>query len=372
MGSEEKHSELFWNRSDKMTKTIKKLLIFYIPETFITLFLFYWLFYLSNEAGNTETTVRTGFAGTFLTLGILAYTFGLRHAFDADHLAAIDNSTRKLVQEQKPSNFTGLFFSLGHSTVVILLSIALIISTREISSNLPALKDAGTIVGTFVSGTFLYVIGLLNFFILITIYKLYGEAKNGSIDEDELNETLMKRGFFGRYFDRLFKFVNKQYHLYPIGFLFGLGFDTASETALLAITAGASSVFLKVPLWYILVFPFLFTAGMTLVDTSDGFFMNGAYSWAFSGHPLKKIWYNLTMTLISILISFMVGNLEILGLIQSEFNLNGSVWDTLAIIDGIGWGYLGIIIVVTFILTWASSYLIFKIKIEKQPYEQHR
>ncbi len=349
-----------------MRKLLKIMLIFYSLEALITIMLFYWLVYLSNAAGAIKITANVGVVGTFFALGILAYTFGLRHAFDADHLAAIDNSTRKLVQENKPSNFTGFFFSLGHSTVVILLSVALIIAVRTISSNLPSLESTGTIIGTLVSGGFLYIIGLLNFFIFVTIYKLYKNAKKGKMDEKSLNDALLKRGFMGRYFGRLFKIVDKQYYMYPIGFLFGLGFDTASETALLAITAGAAGVFLNIPFWTLLVFPLLFTAGMTIVDTTDGFFMNGAYNWAFLGHPIKKIWYNLTMTIVSITISFMVGTLELLGLIQGEFTLTGTFWGSIQLISGgTGWGYIGIIIVLTFLVTWLTSYIIFKLRVER-------
>ena len=343
------------------------MLIFYILEALITITLFSWLVYLSSHAGAIQITAKVGTVGTFFALGILAYTFGLRHALDADHLAAIDNSTRKLVQENKSSNFTGFFFSLGHSTVVILLAITLIIAVRTIASNLPSLESVGTIIGTLVSGGFLYIIGVLNLIILISIYKLYKSAKEGKMDEKSLNETLLKRGLIGRYFSRLFKIVDKQYYMFPIGFLFGLGFDTATETALLAITAGVAGVFLNIPFWTLLVFPFLFTAGMTTVDSTDGFFMNGAYNWAFLGHPLKKIWYNLTMTIVSISVSFMVGSIELLGLIQGEFNLTGSFWCPIQLMTGeAGWGYVGVIIVCTFFVTWFTSYILFKLRIERE------
>lgn len=344
----------------------KRMILFYSAEALVTLVLFYWLIQLTRAVGAIPITAKVGVVDTFFSLGVLAYTFGLRHAFDADHLAAIDNSTRKLVQEKKSSNFTGFFFSLGHSTVVILLSAVLVIAVRTIPSTIPSLESIGTIIGTLVSGGFLYIIGLLNLIIFVTIYKIYKSARRGEIDEGKLNDVLLKRGFMGRYFNRLFKIVNEQYYMYPIGFLFGLGFDTASETALLAITAATAGVFLKVPLWTLLIFPFLFTAGMTTVDTSDGFFMNGAYGWAFFGHPIKKIWYNLTMTVISVMISFIVGTLELLGLVQGEFNLNGPFWAAMATISGVGWGYLGIIIIMTFIVTWISSYAIYKFRIEKR------
>lgn len=344
---------------------IKKMLLFYIIELTITVVLFIWLFKLSSEVGNIEVQLH-GVSATFFTLGILAYLFGLRHAVDADHLAAIDNSTRKLVQEGKPSLFTGLFFSLGHSTVVILLSIALMIATRIVESSIPQLENIGSIVGTLVSGFFLYIIGFLNLVVLFEIYELFKQARRGELDEAKLNEALLKRGFMNRYFKGLFKIVNNQYYLYPIGFLFGLGFDTASETALLAISAGTAGVFTKIPLWTLLVFPFLFTAAMTLLDTTDGFFMNGAYRWAFMGNPIRKVWYNLTMTSISIIVAYLVGSLELLGLIQSEFGLSGWFWDNIALINGdVWWGNVGIIIISTFAITWIISIIIYKSRISK-------
>ena len=167
-----------------------------------------------------------------------------------------------------------------------------------------------------------------------------------------------------KFFKNLFKIIDKQYYMYPIGFLFGLGFDTASETALLAISAAVAGVFLEIPLWSLLVFPFLFTAGMTLIDTTDGLFMNTAYGWAFLGDSLKKLWYNLTMTLISIMVAYIVGTLELLGLIQSEFNLNGPFWDLIATINGdVWWGNIGVIIVFTFVITWTISYIIYRTKL---------
>ncbi|MCH4815790.1 MAG: HoxN/HupN/NixA family nickel/cobalt transporter [Saccharolobus sp.] len=345
-----------------------KLVIFYILEGIITGMLFYWLFLLSRGVGNLTVKIEeSNVTTTFFALGILAYLFGLRHALDADHLAAIDNSTRKLVQEKKPSHFTGLFFSLGHSSVVILLALTLIIATRYITSNIPSLEKIGDIIGTLISGGFLYIIGLLNFLSLLEIYNLYARTtREKTIDEKKLEEVLLSRGFMNKYFGKLFAIINSQYYMYPIGFLFGLGFDTASETALLAISAAAAGVFLKVPLWSLLVFPFLFTSGMTLIDTTDGFFMNGAYSWAFLGNPLKKIWYNLTMTTISILIAYLVGTLELLGLIQSQFNLSGIFWQWISTINGgVWWGNIGIIIIFTFALTWLFSYTAYRFKIKK-------
>ncbi len=348
-----------------LNKTFMKAVAFYVVEAILTALLFLWLVRLSEAVGRVEVEVKGTFA-SLITLGVLAYLFGLRHAVDADHLAAIDNSTRKLVQEGKPSTFTGLFFSLGHSSVVVLLSVALMIATRAVESSIPSLENLGSVVGTLVSGGFLYLIGFLNALVLLEIYSIYKEVRDGKIDEEKLNEALLKRGFMNRFFKRLFKVVDKQYYLYPIGFLFGLGFDTASETALLAISAASAGVFVNVPLWTLMVFPLLFTAGMTLVDTTDGFFMNGAYRWAFMGNPLRKVWYNLTMTTISIIVAYLVGTLELLGLIQSEFNLGGPFWDAISLVNGdVWWGNIGFIIIGSFALTWATSLAIYKVKVSK-------
>ncbi|BCU70288.1 HoxN/HupN/NixA family nickel/cobalt transporter [Stygiolobus caldivivus] len=349
------------NLSDKMWKII----LFYGIEIILTVFLFLWLNIISSEVGNFQVKVKT-IMGSFFTLGVLAYLFGLRHAVDADHLAAIDNSTRKLVQEGKGSTFTGLFFSLGHSSVVIILSVAIMIATRAIESEIPELENIGSILGTLISGVFLYTIGLLNLLVLFEIYELFKLAKSRRLDESKLDETLLKRGFMNRYFKKLFKIVSNQYYLYPIGFLFGLGFDTASETALLAISAGTAGAFTKIPLWSLLVFPFLFTVGMSLIDTTDGFFMNGAYRWAFIGNPLRKVWYNMTMTIVSIIVAYLIGSLEILGLIQSEFSLTGGLWDLIALINGdVWWSNIGILIIATFGLVWGISIFIYQTRVRK-------
>ncbi|MEB3798155.1 MAG: HoxN/HupN/NixA family nickel/cobalt transporter [Caldisphaeraceae archaeon] len=353
--------------ASKMPVPKLKFALFYASELIVTSSLFYWLFSVSRLVNNYTIQVKEShIIATFFTLGILAYVFGLRHALDADHLAAIDNSTRKLVQEKKPAHFAGLFFSLGHSSVVILLAIALMIATRMIASNLPAIENIGTIIGTLVSGGFLYIIGALNFFVLLEIYKIYKQfIKEKNMDEGRLEDALLNRGFMNKYFKKLFKIVDSHYQMYPIGFLFGLGFDTASETALLAISAAAAGVFMKIPFWELLVFPFLFTAGMTLIDTTDGIFMNATYNWAFLGSPIKKLWYNLTITLISVTVAYAVGTMELLGLIQSEFNLTGAFWNWIATINGASsWSNIGVIIIFTFAITWTASYVLYKTRIE--------
>ena len=302
---------------------------------------------------------------TLSILGVLAYLFGLRHGLDADHLAAIDNSTRKLVQERKRSLFTGTFFSLGHSTVVILMAVALMAATRYIVHSLANIENVGSIIGTLVSGGFLYIIGFLNFLVLLEIYDIYREFRRGRLDEARLEDALMRRGFMNKFFRGLFRIVDKDYYMYPIGFLFGLGFDTATEVATLAISAAVAGVFINIPLWYLLVFPVLFTVGMVLTDTTDGFFMNYAYNWAFKD-SLRKVWYNLTMTLISIMVAWIVGTLELLGLVQSEFNLSGPFWNWIALVNGeTWWEYIGVIIVLTFAATWLISYMIYKFRISR-------
>lgn len=242
----------------------------------------------------------------------------------------------------------------------------LILSTRAIESSIPNLERLGSIVGTTISGSVLYVLGFLNFFVALEIYQLYKSAITGDVDKEKLENTLLKRGLMGRYFRKLFGIIKNQYYLYPIGFLFGLGFDTASETALLAITASSAGLFNNIPLWYALLFPGLFTAGMTLIDSTDGFFMNGAYKWAFMGHPIRKIWYNLTMTVVSVTVAFLIGSLELLGLLQSELNLEGGLWSTIAWINGgTEWGYVGMVIVGVFAFIWGISTLVYRHKIRK-------
>jgi high-affinity nickel-transport protein len=204
----------------------------------------------------------------------------------------------------------------------------------------------------------------LTFLVFVEIYQIYKDIRRERLDEERLNEALLKRGFMARYFGKLFKIVDKQYYLYPIGFLFGLGFETASETALLAISAASAAV-TSVPVWELLVFPFLFTAGMTLIDATDGFFMTSAYRWAFD-NPIRKIWYNLTMTIISVMVAWAIGTLETLGLVQGEFNLSGGLWDWIADVTGdVWWGNIGVMIVGLFAVTWAASIVVYKVKVQR-------
>lgn len=290
-------------------------------------------------------------------LGILAFTFGLRHGVDADHIVAIDNTTRKLLQEGKRPLTVGMWFSLGHSTVVVGLILALILATNAVKNQIPALQTSGAIAGTTVSGIFLFLIGLINLMIVVGIYRVFTTLKQGELNQSELDNLLEKRGFLNRYFKGLFRIVREPWQIYPIGVLFGLGFDTASEIALIAIAVGVG-VSSTVPLWMILVLPFMFTCGMVLVDMTDGITMFTAYGWAFL-KPIRKIYYNLTVTIISVAVAFAIGGVELLQVLSSELKLNGPFWAGLRTLD---FETMGFGIIAIFIVSWAASMAYWKYK----------
>jgi high-affinity nickel-transport protein len=296
-----------------------------------------------------------------LGTSLLAYSFGLRHAVDADHIAAIDNVTRKLMQQGQRPVGVGFFFSLGHSSIVFGLSAAVAITAIAIKGEFDALENWGNIVGTMVSSFFLLSIAVMNISILASIISTFRRVKSGGAYSDEdLNILLAKRGFFGRIFRGLFKLVGHSWQMYPVGVLFGLGFDTATEVGLLGISAAAASKGL--PIWSIMVFPALFTAGMALIDTTDSVLMLGAYGWAFM-KPMRKLFYNITITSVSVLVAIVVGGLETLGLIQGQYNLTGWFWDPIAILNGdAAFGILGYSIIGIFILAWIVSVSIYKLK----------
>jgi high-affinity nickel-transport protein len=285
--------------------------------------------------------------------GILAYTLGMRHAFDADHIAAIDNTTRKLVGEGKRPLSVGFFFSLGHSTIVFVLAVLLNFGIRSLDSQVSrsgsGLHSVTGIIGTGVSGTFLYVIAGLNLVILLGIVRVFREMRTGRYSDAELNEQLDKRGLMNRFFGPLARRVDTPWKIYPIGVLFGLGFDTATEIALLVLagTAVASGL----PFYAILSLPFLFAAGMCLLDTIDGCFMNFAYDWAFA-RPVRKVYYNLTITGLSVFVAFFIGTVEILGLIGQETGAGGGFW---AFMGGFDINKAGFVIVGVFVLTWVVA-----------------
>lgn len=300
-----------------------------------------------------------GAAGTFTVgLGLTAYTLGLRHALDADHISAIDNTTRKLMAEGKRPLSVGLFFSLGHSTIVFALAFLFAIGVRalggEVRNAHSTLHDVTNWIGTGVSGTFLYVIAALNVVVLVGIVKVFRDMRTGRFSEAELEDRLQGRGLMNRIFGRFSRAVTRPWQMYPIGVLFGLGFDTATEVALLFLAAGAAGAGL--PFYAILCLPILFAAGMSLLDTIDGSFMNFAYGWAFS-RPVRKVFYNIAVTGLSVLVALVIGTIELSGLIAEKLNARGSFWVWL---ENININTLGFIVVGLFIVTWAIALAVWR------------
>ena len=288
-------------------------------------------------------------------LGFVAYMFGLRHAFDADHIAAIDDTVRYMLQKGKKPLGLGFFFSLGHSTVVLCLAVVIAFAATAVKHELPELKNIGGLLGAGVSGTFLWIIGILNLLVLLDILGVWKKAKAGTHDHKHLEELLLQRGLINRLLGgRLQKLLNHSWQMYPLGLLFGLGFDTASEVGLLAMTAGASAG--NLPLPAVLSLPILFAAGMSLMDTTDGVLMSKAYNWAFL-NPLRKIFYNITTTSLSIAVALVIGTIELLQVLISMLDLHGSFFD---FIVGLDFGVLGYVIVGMFLLAWALSVAMWK------------
>jgi nickel/cobalt transporter (NiCoT) family protein len=291
--------------------------------------------------------------GFTIGLGLTAYTLGLRHAFDADHISAIDNTTRKLMAEDKRPLSVGFWFSLGHSTVVFALSFLFAIGIRALSG--PVQHDGSTLhsvtgwIGTGVSGTFLYAIAALNLVILVGIVKLARELRSGRFSEEQLEQRLDSRGLMSRLLGRFTRAISKSWHMYPIGVLFGLGFDTASEVALLFLAAGAAGAGL--PFYAILCLPILFAAGMSLLDAIDGSFMNFAYEWSFS-KPVRKLYYNITITGLSVMIALVIGTVELGGLFAQQIGAKSAFWQW---VENINLNELGFVIVGLFVLTWAIA-----------------
>lgn len=295
-----------------------------------------------------------------LGTAMLAYSFGLRHAFDADHIAAIDNVTRKLMQDGKKPVGVGLFFSLGHSTIVVGLSIAIALTATALQSQFDTFKTVGGVVGTIVSALFLFAIAFANILVLMSIYRTFVAVKaGGRFVEEDLDLVLANRGLLGRLFRRFFRVVERSWHMYPLGVLFGLGFDTATEVGLLGISASQASQGL--PIWSILVFPALFTAGMTLIDTTDSILMLGAYGWAFV-KPIRKLYYNMTITAVSVVVAVIVGGLEALNLIGDRLGLTdgGGFWGAIGALND-NFGILGYVIVGIFVVSWLISYLVYRL-----------
>jgi len=294
-----------------------------------------------------------------LGTALLAYGFGLRHAVDADHIAAIDNVTRKFMQEGQRPVAVGFFFAMGHSTVVILATTGIAATATALSAHFEQFKSVGGIIGTLVSALFLFVIAFANLVILRSVWLTYRHARNGGayVDED-FDILLNSRGVLARLFRPMFKLVNRSWHMFPLGFLFGLGFDTATEVALLGISATQAAK--GVSIWSIMVFPALFAAGMSLIDTTDGVLMLGAYNWAFV-KPIRKLYYNLTITSVSVVVALLIGGIEALGLIGDQLALSGWFWDGIGSLND-NFNNFGFLIIGVFIAAWVGSIIIYRYK----------
>src|SRR6266851_2481270 len=301
------------------------------------------------------------FRGHPVLLGtaFLAYSLGLRHAVDADHIAAIDNVTRKLMQEGKRPVAVGFMFSLGHSTVVVLGSAAIAATALSLQHRMDAVRHIGGLVGTLTSTLFLFGIAIVNLVVLRSVYLAFRRVRRGErYVEEDFDLLLGSRGFLSRLFRPMFALISRSWHMYPLGLLFGLGFDTATEVGLLGISAAGAAKGLSI--WSILVFPALFTAGMCLVDTTDSILMLGAYGWAFV-KPIRKLYYNMTITAVSVVVALLVGGIEVLGLLSDRLNLQGGFWDFVSALND-NFGTIGYLIIGIFAASWLISTVIYRIK----------
>ncbi len=334
-----------WNESDASVRG--RLIALYVFLVGANVLVWFWAYVALRD-----NAVLFGSA-------FLAYTFGLRHAVDADHIAAIDNSTRKLMQQGQRPVGVGLFFSLGHSLVVLLLSIAVGLAASQVGGRFDDLKAFGDIFGTLASALFLFLLAAFNIVVLISVWRTFQGVKRGApFSDDDFDILLNSRGFLARLFRPLFRIVGKSWHLFPIGFLFGLGFDTATEVALFGISAtqAANGASFRA----LLVFPALFTAGMTMIDSTDGVLMLGAYGWAFM-KPIRKLYYNITITAVSVLVAVLIGGVETLALIGDTFKLEGPVWDAVGTLND-NFGVLGYVIIGVFAGSWLLSVLIYRVR----------
>ncbi|CAN7287881.1 HoxN/HupN/NixA family nickel/cobalt transporter [Rhizobium rhizogenes] len=317
----------------------------------------YIILIASNIAAWVWAWVAFSDRPSLLGTAFLAYMFGLRHAFDADHIAAIDNVVRKLMQEKKQPYAVGFFFSLGHSSIVVLASIFIAATAAAMQGQFESFHDVGGVIGTTVSAVFLLLIGIANLFVLKGVWSAFNRARRGDkITEGDLDTLLAGGGFLARIFRPMFKVVTRSWHMYPIGFLFGLGFDTATEIGLLGISAAQAAQGMS--FWTILVFPALFTAGMSLMDTLDSTLMTGAYGWAFV-KPVRKLWYNLTITAASVVVAIFIGGIEALGLISDKLGLEGGFWSFIGEMND-NLANFGFAVVGIFLLSWLVSTVLYK------------
>jgi len=294
-----------------------------------------------------------------LGTAFLAYGFGLRHAVDADHIAAIDNATRKLMQEGKRPAALGFYFALGHSTVVVVASIAVAATAGWLRQDFPRLQEVGGLVGTGISALFLLAVAVVNLFIFVAVWKSFHRVRAGEkLGEGELDTMLAGQGFLARLVRPLFRLVTRSWHMFGVGLLFGLGFDTATEIGLLGIAASEAAHGLS--LWATLVFPALFTAGMCLIDAADSVLMVGAYGWALA-KPVRKLYYNLTITFASVVVALLIGGVEMLGLAIERLGLTGPFWNAIAALND-NFGSIGYVVLAIFIVSWLGSMVIYRLK----------
>lgn len=303
--------------------------------------------------------LELGAAGAFgVGLGLTAYTLGMRHAFDADHIAAIDNTTRKLMEDGQRPLSVGFFFSLGHATVVFALALLLAVGVRglggAVASDDSALQQATGVVGPLVAGTFLLLIGLANLAILVSVVRVWRRVRAGALDERELESQLARGGPLSHLYGRVTRRIRRPWQMYPLGLLFGLGFDTATEIALLVLAGGAALSGL--PFYAILCLPILFAAGMSLLDTLDGAFMRYAYGWAFA-RPVRRLYYNATVTGLSVMVALLIGTVSLLAVLVDKLGLHGGLWSLVASVDLETIGYA---VVALFVLTWAAAVLLWR------------
>jgi nickel/cobalt transporter (NiCoT) family protein len=317
----------------------------------------YALLILANLAAWAWALLMFRDRPVLLGTALLAYGFGLRHAVDADHIAAIDNATRKLMQEGQRPVGVGLFFALGHSSVVALAAIGVVGAAASLAGSLGRFKAVGSVVGTGVSALFLFAIAIANLIILRGVWRTFRHVRNGGrYAAEDFDLLLNSRGLLARLFRPLLAMIGESWHMYPIGFLFGLGFDTASEVALLAMSATAAANGMS--LWAIMVFPALFAAGMSLIDTTDGILMLGAYGWAFE-KPLRKLYYNLMITSVSVMVAMLIGGIETLGMVSDQFALKGSFWNAVDRLNG-NFTALGAVVIGLLIAAWFGSVIIYR------------
>ncbi len=296
---------------------------------------------------------------TLMTTALLAYSFGLRHAVDADHIATIDNVTRKLMEQGKMPLTVGTFFSLGHSTIVVLASMTIAATVAKFSNQMEWFQKNGNLIGTLTSSLFLLIVAFVNLIVLVSVRSTFRQIKAGKLPrEQQLDKLIGNGGFLARFLRPLFNLANKRWHIYLLGFLFGLGFDTATEVGLLGISA--ASGLQEINLWYIMLFPALFSAGMVLVDTIDNLIMVGAYGWAFS-RPIRKLYYNMVITALSVIIALFIGGLEALGLIVNKLNLSGGMWDKINHLNE-HFSEMGFWIIGIFIVFWVISLMNYRLQ----------